>query len=570
MMQRMQTIYRWTNTRVVPTIFTLLLMLLLVLSSRTTNSFVVLVDALTVTQPTSITRFGSFHASSTINSRSWHHSNLCRTTDPYRTPISPNRRSNLNKSTYCAIGQSTSETTVNTGVNTRHYRIQKWRMLLAKKFRKDVSDNVHIFDRPNNVHTLSTTSNNKATKASTGLHMTTTSSEIKMQKEREIINHTTKAAKSPFRGLLLGFAVSILCNHMTSRVANAAVLSSVAIAATSAGSTAATAASTSGILPSFNNYQLTIVVAMIILNAIGNISFAVVVTGIRTFASWYMMNLDTFPLVTKAVTAGVIGIFGDYMAQWLEYLVLERKNDQKTRHQQLTRQSTTMLRSNNIFDLTLLSHTVTNALSINGNYHFRRGLSILADGMLISGPLMHIGYNYFETIVPISGAGGMSFLGMSSSTIAALSHVFADSIVLDSIFIASTFIMTGLFEGYSPKQLIPHFKMDYIPSLKASWLTSLALLPIEFVCFRFLPLSFRVLAVNFIDVVWDAVISFMAHRNRNLKTHTSNSNTDGIGIDNSRIENIIINDSCMKNHNTDMVVQYSYQDKNNNRSAILN
>jgi len=118
---------------------------------------------------------------------------------------------------------------------------------------------------------------------------------------------------------------------------------------------------------------------------------------------------------------------------------------------------------------------------------------------------MHLGYEMFEKILPCS-----------SSSFAALSHVLADSVFLDSIFVASTFLVTGLMEGYKPQEIMPQMKRDYIPALKASWVTSLLVLPIEFVCFRCLPLSFRVLAVNFIDVIWDAVISFMAHRSRHL------------------------------------------------------
>jgi len=122
---------------------------------------------------------------------------------------------------------------------------------------------------------------------------------------------------------------------------------------------------------------------------------------------------------------------------------------------------------------------------------------------------MHLGYEMFERLIPIHQAGS----GLSSS-LAAFSHVIADSILLDSIFVATTFVVTGLFEGYSRKQVVSQLKSDYGPTLVASWFTSLFCLPVEFICFRCLPVSLRVLAVNFIDVVWDAVISFMAHRNR--------------------------------------------------------
>jgi hypothetical protein len=200
------------------------------------------------------------------------------------------------------------------------------------------------------------------------------------------------------------------------------------------------------------------------------------------------MRLTASPVITKSVTAGVIGIIGDYMAQWLEYMMERRKNPEHERS------------------------SLVRGLSIHGRYSFRRGLSILTDGIFISGPLMHFGYNLFESIMPINVGGG-------SSSLAAMVHVVADSVILDSIFVASTFIVTGIMEGYTYKQLVPQLRSDYVPTLKASWVTSFFLLPFEFACFRYLPLTFRVMSVNFLDVVWDAVVSFMAHRSRKHDLH---------------------------------------------------
>jgi Mpv17 / PMP22 family len=599
-MQRIEKIYNRTKTIFVPSLFIMIILLLLVLSSR-----IVLIDAITVKQQKAgSTRFGTLHTrSDTVltQTRFSPTTELLKHDKIQANLKCKNHFSNqlLNRST-CntsnTIRQSTplfmvqfgSESKISTGINFNNNRIRKWNTLLQKhtNFENYVSLSKYL-------PVIQTSATQQETiplsTKTTALYMTTTSSELKNhheQQQQQQVNdeHVTsntgrKSSRTihPYRCMLLAFVVSLLYNQTTSRVANAAVLSSVAIAA-SGSSTAAAAgvASSSGIIPSFTNYQLTIVAVMILLNAIGNVSFSMISTCIKSFASWYMFNLNTFPLMTKAVTAGVIGIIGDYMAQWLEYLVLERKNTIQQQQQQQQSSSAnwlssklsstkTSLRSNSVLDFSTIRRKVGHVLSINGNYHLRRGLSILADGMLISGPLMHIGYNYFEKIVPICGSNSLSILGMSSSTIAALTHVIADSIVLDSIFIASTFIMTGLFEGYTPKQLIPHFKIDYIPSLKASWLTSLALLPVEFVCFRFLPLSFRVLAVNFIDVIWDAVISFMAHRNRNLKQHPSTTNIDNNTIN----DNLIINNS----NNDEITVPqelYQHQERKRSKSVILN
>jgi hypothetical protein len=225
------------------------------------------------------------------------------------------------------------------------------------------------------------------------------------------------------------------------------------------------------------------VAVLCLVQAFGSSTVNLVFASLQQAALWYTMYLTANPVITKSVTAGVIGIIGDYMAQWLEYM-MERRNNPEQEASSLVR-----------------------GLSIHGRYSFRRGLSILTDGIFISGPLMHFGYNLFESIMPIN-------VGGASSSLAAMAHVVADSVILDSIFVASTFIVTGIMEGYTYKQLVPQLRSDYVPTLKASWATSFFLLPFEFACFRYLPLTFRVMSVNFLDVVWDAVVSFMAHRSR--------------------------------------------------------
>lgn len=237
-----------------------------------------------------------------------------------------------------------------------------------------------------------------------------------------------------------------------------------------------------------SNWSFIGVAVLCLMQAFGSSTINLACGSLQQVAVWYTMHLTASPVITKSVTAGVIGIIGDYMAQWLEYKMGRRKNPEQE------------------------ASSLTRGLSIHGRYSFRRGLSILTDGLFISGPLMHFGYNLFESIMPINVGGG-------SSSLAAMAHVLADSVLLDSIFVASTFIVTGIMEGYTYKQLVPQFRSDYVPTLKASWATSLFLLPFEFACFRYLPLTFRVMAVNFLDVVWDAVVSFMAHRSRKHDIH---------------------------------------------------
>jgi hypothetical protein len=247
---------------------------------------------------------------------------------------------------------------------------------------------------------------------------------------------------------------------------------------------------------------------------------------LKQLSAVYMTNLAAFPCITKSITSGVIGFFGDFMAQSLAYTLKNKKSKTKANYASLQ-----------------------DRLSIQGTYDLRRGLGIMIDGFFISGPLMHVGYDLFERILPIHAGAG------SRQALAALAHVVADSLILDSIFVATAFVVTGIMEGYGfRKHIIPQFKRDYAPTLKAGWATSLTLMPLEFVCFRFLPVTLRTLAMNLTDVIWDGMISFMTHRNRNkkdlLETATTNEAMSYLGQEvivsksGQRQDNLLIKKKC--------------------------
>jgi hypothetical protein len=192
-----------------------------------------------------------------------------------------------------------------------------------------------------------------------------------------------------------------------------------------------------------------------------------------SFSVWYLTCLSTIPLYTKAVTTAVIGLMGDTSAQALEESIHSRKEGSR-------------------FDIQ--------------NYDRRRGLSNVANGLFVTGPLLHFAYEWLEKLIPIAGATG-------SASVAALTQVLIDNVFLDAGFVAIMFVTTGIGEGYA-KQIIPQFKKDYFAAVKTSWATSITLLPLGFACFRFLPLSLRVLGINIIDIFWEAMVSYRVHQRR--------------------------------------------------------
>ncbi|KAL7541164.1 hypothetical protein ACHAXR_013152 [Thalassiosira sp. AJA248-18] len=213
---------------------------------------------------------------------------------------------------------------------------------------------------------------------------------------------------------------------------------------------------------------------------------------LSSISSWYMMRLEVAPLLTKCITGGIVALIGDYGAQWFEYKMRSKA----------AASSAISLRAGGGTN----THRISRPFSIRGTYDIRRGIARFLECLLISSPLMHYGYDLFESIMPVVGGAGIY------QSFAALTHVLADCVFLDGIFVGTGILATGLLEGNSlRKKVLPNLRNVYLPTLKASIMTSGALVPLQFLSFRFLPVQLRVLSVNAVDLIWTGVVSFVSH-----------------------------------------------------------
>jgi len=255
-----------------------------------------------------------------------------------------------------------------------------------------------------------------------------------------------------------------------------------------------TEAAASKLMKKYSNSNLlwTIIAALLSTSAVVNTGALGSLTKLSSsFCSWYVSSLDAAPLLTKCVTGGLIAFAGDYGAQWFEW---KSKQTPKNIKAELSiRAGGSMAKQGSM-------------LSIHGTYIKRRGIARFLECLLISSPLMHYGYDLFERIVPVGGGSALY------RSFAALTHVLADCVFLDAIFVMTGIVFTSLLEGQRlRKQVIPNLRRVYVPTLKASVMTCGALAPLQFLSFRFLPLSLRVLSVNAVDLIWTGVISFVSH-----------------------------------------------------------
>lgn len=219
---------------------------------------------------------------------------------------------------------------------------------------------------------------------------------------------------------------------------------------------------------------------------------------VNHFWAVYSSQLESNPIRTKSVTTGVLAVVGDLLAQGIE---LSFDNDGED--------SETLL---------------------DGRRVFAMGI----EGMCFSGPSMHYAYELYDYLFPIIRCDpcecsehiheGVQIEANDDITQEvsesntewknAIIHVAFDQIVMAMWYVACLMIVTNIIEGHSD-ELIEELQSDYFRNLCASWLAALLFFaPVEIFAFGKLEKSYRVLAVNVIDILWVTVMSIVTHLNR--------------------------------------------------------
>ena len=207
---------------------------------------------------------------------------------------------------------------------------------------------------------------------------------------------------------------------------------------------------------------------------------------------WYTDCLDTSPLATKTVTTAAIGVLGDLVAQRHEFA-----SERKRRHDEEDDEDGASIGSGR------------GSRPPSFVYDRRRGLANVANNALLTTPIYHFGYERLEALLP---TGDGSLLG---SSVSALLQVLIDLIIFDAIFVFLMFLCAEVVEKratFRDADKAELVRSHLVPAVLASWRCSALMVPVEFAIFRWLPLSFRTLGMNLIDLVWEAVVSFTIHR----------------------------------------------------------
>lgn len=236
---------------------------------------------------------------------------------------------------------------------------------------------------------------------------------------------------------------------------------------------------------------------------------------------WYSKKLDTHPITTKCISAGLISSLGNVLAQaiahYQEQLEREEKDQIEFRQRQQPQQQQEEVSykdggydggaiDNNSRSSSIASQMTYQSSTPPKPFHVdlaQVGRFAFLNAAFVA-PVLHHWYQFINRAVP----------GKSLSRV--IQRVFWDEFVFSPVYIPVFLGMLWKLEGSSNEDVIKMTKSEVPAIIVAEWALWV---PGMFATFRYVPVKFQVLVINVIGVVWQTFLAYMAsHAKNNAKT----------------------------------------------------
>jgi hypothetical protein len=203
--------------------------------------------------------------------------------------------------------------------------------------------------------------------------------------------------------------------------------------------------------------------------------------------AWYSRKLDTHPIATKCISAGLVSCIGNMLAQGINHH--QATNDLTTKNVEKEKEE---------FQIDF---------SQVGRFAFLN--------VIFVAPVLHYWYGFINKAVP----------GSSASRI--LQRVFWDEFVFSPVYIPV--FLGGLWklEGSSLEQIKTMMYNEFPGIIVAEWVLWV---PTMAVTFRYAPVKFQVLVINCVGIIWQTFLSVMV-ANAHSKTSAEKKSETILGTE---------------------------------------
>ena len=210
----------------------------------------------------------------------------------------------------------------------------------------------------------------------------------------------------------------------------------------------------------------------------------------RVFSAWYLRMLETKPITTKSMSSFLVLTGGDVLAQNLE------------------------ARGKSAEEKQLQKKGQWEVLGIQWDRTLRMG----AMGALYVAPVLHFYFRGMDKVIMRPNGPIMSqlqrvslrYFGSKTAhpTMIAATKLLIDQTVFAPFIIASVMTVGSVVNGKSWEQIKEMFRTQYPQALKTNYFVWPF---VNFVTFRYVPESFRVLFSNSASVGWNCFLSTLIH-----------------------------------------------------------
>mmetsp|Transcript_3661 Transcript_3661/g.6889 ORF Transcript_3661/g.6889 Transcript_3661/m.6889 type:complete len:327 (+) Transcript_3661:119-1099(+) len=207
-------------------------------------------------------------------------------------------------------------------------------------------------------------------------------------------------------------------------------------------------------------------------------------SSFQSLFDWYSKKLDTHPILTKCISAGIISSLGNILAQGITHQQNEQQHGSQSDKGIGVQQKAFEVDFAQMGRFTLLNVTFV-------------------------APVLHHWYQFINRTVP-----GRSFNRV-------LQRTFYDEFVFSPVYLTAFLGMLWKLEGAKNQDILKMVQSECPSIIVAEWIIWV---PTMVVTFRYVPVKFQVLVINIIGVVWQ---TFLAYSAKNAHSSTYSVGEDG-------------------------------------------